>query len=466
MTIHPHLSHYFVSEPPIKPLMNYLIKIDDDYKLITHCFLTQLQLEKIMNNYYSKFTIEITTLETHYPNFLKMFVHDNSFIINSNIVPSEFKSQLHNWDRVCEYFNKQSNNKLYGKIINLPDKTCIQSSGFKSGKDLNLELTSGLRLKSDRDMDGNWSLDYNSDLKYKDDLLTMANTKFNAPTSDASNYSPNLLINEMDVLRNHFPISSDNISDDNSVKPISNGIYSSYDFLAVVDGISVSKWKIYFNNQFGQITMIDLSNDYIGNSSKIALLFPELTSIGIVQSDHEQFSQIQKMTNDIFVNVADASSQVKSLLCDKIVDHKLTSEEIKKLIGKYFEIGTNSENIVKFTNIWETICEKIEVKDPYINYIKRQLPNILTELGLSKKRLSDGIYWYGLIKKKQQQDVLAVGSETFLNKTIKDDPISDEEYESFIQKRKNGETNYSSGYKTIHDNILTKIKNMTEKLLS
>ncbi len=43
---------------------NYLVKIDEDYKIITGCFMKQSNLEKIIKTYYPDFTIEITTLNT------------------------------------------------------------------------------------------------------------------------------------------------------------------------------------------------------------------------------------------------------------------------------------------------------------------------------------------------------------------------------------------------------------------
>jgi len=58
--------------------------------------------------------------------------------------------------------------------------------------------------------------------------------------------------------------------------------------------------------------------------------------------------------------------------------------QLKKLkdLLKYFTINTNSSDCIKFTNIWTTISSEIKVSESYINYIRRQLPNILIDLGL------------------------------------------------------------------------------------
>ena len=47
--------------------------------------------------------------------------------------------------------------------------------------------------------------------------------------------------------------------------------------------------------------------------------------------------------------------------------------------------------------------------------MKRQLPIILNDMGLKKKRLADGIYWYGLISKSAQEQEI----EQKLNENIK-----------------------------------------------
>ena len=65
-----------------------------------------------------------------------------------------------------------------------------------------------------------------------------------------------------------------------------------------------------------------------------------------------------------------------------MIDSKLSIEEIKGLVKKYFTINTNSSDCIKFTNIWTTISSEIKVSESYINYIRRQLPNILIDLGL------------------------------------------------------------------------------------
>ena len=51
---------------------------------------------------------------------------------------------------------------------------------------------------------------------------------------------------------------------------------------------------------------------------------------------------------------------------------------------------------------------------------------------MQKKRLSDGIYWYGLETKKDNDRFV---NKVFVNAKIIDKPVEDLEYKKFLEKR-------------------------------
>ena len=142
--------------------------------------------------------------------------------------------------------------------------------------------------------------------------------------------------------------------------------------------------------------------------------------------------EIRELINEIFVNLEDARDKIDRILNKKVINSKLSIDEIKTLINKYFTINTNIKNCVKFTNILNTIYSEIKVSDSYVNYIKRQLPHILLDIGLQKKRNSDGIYWYGLLVKTELDN-----QETPLKSMADYKPVTDLDIENRINERTN-----------------------------
>jgi hypothetical protein len=90
-------------------------------------------------------------------------------------------------------------------------------------------------------------------------------------------------------------------------------------------------------------------------------LLPELILLfSNCKINMNQFEQFTKVSKEIFVNAEDAKMKINKMINDKVIDSKLSIEEMKDLISKYFTINTNPENRVKFTNIWEIISSEIK----------------------------------------------------------------------------------------------------------
>lgn len=80
-----------------------------------------------------------------------------------------------------------------------------------------------------------------------------------------------------------------------------------------------------------------------------------------------------------------------------ILDYSL----IKEHMTKHYELSTNTAHHVKFTTLLDEIIRYYDntkgcADSPNYKTVRNALPHVLAELGLHKKRYSDGIHWYGL----------------------------------------------------------------------
>ncbi len=91
---------------------NYLIKIEEDYKMMTNCFLDKQNLEKVVRTYYPGLSIEFFPIQTNTPNLIQLMTHSNSFLKTNEISPDELQNKLRQWDEVMGYFNKYSESKI------------------------------------------------------------------------------------------------------------------------------------------------------------------------------------------------------------------------------------------------------------------------------------------------------------------------------------------------------------------
>lgn len=92
-------------------------------------------------------------------------------------------------------------------------------------------------------------------------------------------------------------------------------------------------------------------------------------------------------------------------LFNKVINGKNYKENIVKYINENYVITNDDKDRKKISDLQEEINKNIRLFDNdrnnLISYIKTNLSEILKDLGLNKKRYSDGIYWYGLNKIKK-----------------------------------------------------------------
>lgn len=329
-----------------KKQKNLLIKIDDDYKIITNNFLGKNAIEKVLKTYYPNSLIEIYNLSDHANLMLEQISYPNSFLKSNDFDPNELVLKLGLFDEIINYFNK------IDKTINWND---LFLKNAKTNVEENEEINTSSIIDKIRPFD---ILNTDNKLIILEETKYQASNSFNDGVSNwinLENFNESLLENE-----------------------------TTYNF--------------YFNTQFNNLIMIPISSDYLSNP-KFKLYLSELVFISNEKLNDNQIKQLSGIKDEIFVDLNDAKHLLNRILHDKIIDSKLSIDEIKSLMTKYFVFDNNPEHCIKFTNIWSIISSEIKVTESLENYIKRQLPIIFKDMGLQKKRLADGIYWYGLVKK-------------------------------------------------------------------
>lgn len=369
---------------------NFLVKIDDDYKLITNCqYLNKENLEKVIKVYYPNSELEIFPLANNI-NLLSSYIcNTNSFLNNNDIVLSKF----------IDHFNKFD--EIIGYLKNF-DSSCRFTNTLQNITKLEPESESNVKINQ---------LGYLKDLRHT--ISDTSSTYFDNIVG-ITPYSGNII---------------GGIDDENYECSFSN--YMSLDNFSESLIDFHKDYHIYFNNQFNNMIMLEASVDFIGSNNKIKKIFPEIIFVAKERLSKDCYNEVYNLSKDIFVNVEDIKTKLNKILHDKVIDSKLSIDEIKFLIKKYFQIDTNTDHCIKFTNIWEIISSELRVSESYVNYIKRQLPIILQDLGLNKKRLSDGIYWYGLVHKPLDS---IKPLDEYKNVKLKDEPIPVEQFKSTYEK--------------------------------
>jgi len=392
----------------LKPInnKNFLVKIDDDYKLVIDSqHLNVEKLEKVVKTYYPNNEIEIFPIANNI-NLLSNYIsNSNSFLKNNEIDPTMFVEYFNKFDEMIGYLN------IFGSSHKFT--SALQSIGkFDPVKHTRLIDSSTIdnQFKSFEENKSSWPKNVLGPVMFDTTGTFINDSGFNVDC--VAPYSGELL---------------GNVDDGN----YESGFYMSIDNFAESLLDFHKDYHIYFNNQFNNIIILDTHSDFIGSNERIKKMFPEIIFIAKERLGKETYEEVNKLTSDIFVNVEDVKVKLNKILHDKVIDSKLSIDEIKYLIKKYFAIDTNPEHCIKFTNIWEIISSELRVSESYVNYIKRQLPIILQDLGLNKKRLSDGIYWYGLVRKPVES---LVPSGEFKKFGVEDTAIPASEFKSKLDK--------------------------------
>lgn len=159
----------------------------------------------------------------------------------------------------------------------------------------------------------------------------------------------------------------------------------------IVQDISINNLiYIYYNFYFNDIVITNIIKPDI---------FNEFILIYNGYCNKEQIDELIELQDNIFNNIEIAKYNINKIINKKIINTTLSIFEIKELIHKHFDIDNKYTNKIKFSDIWLTLLSKQNINEDCHKHIKKQLPKALEEMGLSKKRLTNGIYWCGLVMK-------------------------------------------------------------------
>jgi len=138
---------------------------------------------------------------------------------------------------------------------------------------------------------------------------------------------------------------------------------------------------------------------------------PNITNCGSFNIMKDLYSKFVDFMEYAYFEDGDHFTQISNYV-NKIHEHY----KIIKFITKYYTISTNVKDRMKFTDIYDKILSISSVNSINLgvdkSQLKNNLPLILKNMGLEKKRYSDGIYWYGLVWKKDvNEDKLDISKQ-------------------------------------------------------
>jgi hypothetical protein len=159
--------------------------------------------------------------------------------------------------------------------------------------------------------------------------------------------------------------------------------------------------------------------------------FPEFIVVDkIDELTEENYNLLYKFFNNkIFSSITDLQDKVKSLKNLYDIDIKDNNNDIGKkysekdevlmIINKTYEQNNNSNDKLKASEIYTLIENYFPLFKGNLTFRKR-VSGYLIETGLSRKRVSDGIYYYGLKKKEYKIEKTYDNKEKTYNINIED----------------------------------------------
>lgn len=161
-------------------------------------------------------------------------------------------------------------------------------------------------------------------------------------------------------------------------------------------------YRIYFNKEIGYLVLYNGPFD----NNTIASLLPEFKLISVIRFKLDN-SQLQKLNDDIadriFDDINDAKNVINNFVKLLLLSSKnktggsnINKEWLLKAVNSLYEIDDNLENRIKFTDVYQMVCRKYLITNNNSKKVNYLLPKVLKDIGLNKKRYSDGVYWYGL----------------------------------------------------------------------
>ncbi len=328
---------------------NFIVKIDDEYKYFNNYLINDLK--KLLSLYYPDNFSDIYTIDINYHPIFKLITNSNNFIKNnSNLDISNIIHHANLLTSSINFFDNLTNSTFF--IYN-PD------------------LSANLSLKS-----------FNNSSEPH-----IFPTFFNNNIIDLEEKHKNFKGEILDI-NSDFNYDNDPNSNFSGVAPFDNNL--------IIYGSVIQYFNIYYNVVFNNIFIISSLTDRLSNVH-IKDSFSEF--VFIIKCTIDDKKKLNLIENEIFVDLNEATNKINNLINKNEINFKPSIDEIKDILYKSFSIDhTNKESSLKFSDIIDSIFLKFHINDTFKNYFKRQLPVILEDLKLSKKRMADGIYYFGISK--------------------------------------------------------------------
>jgi hypothetical protein len=199
-----------------------------------------------------------------------------------------------------------------------------------------------------------------------------------------------------DITGDYFSVS------DFSKTDFLHGIAGNSPFIAngnlAADGNILNTYVVIYNQQFFNALVIEkyLYESVIINSD-IHKYIPEISLVREINLSNEfSLTECQAMLGKQIYYSKDDINKDLDYFINKSTAEYPSLENIRKYITQTYDINDNMDNRIQFKNLCDDIFMNLNVAKKYQECVKRSLPMIFSGLGLSKKRYSEGVFWFGI----------------------------------------------------------------------
>ena len=170
-----------------------------------------------------------------------------------------------------------------------------------------------------------------------------------------------------------------------------NDLYSCVGDSSILGYASVEPVKyqcyVYYNKHFNKV--VALKNKI--NTS----IFAELQFVTNIEGNEDDIVNLQEtLEKNYFFNIDQLEVFIKYY---DTKDKTISEQKVKKFMNDYFEFDDSVENRIRFTVLLNKLTGFMALTEPKdLKVVKQLLPRVLKSLNLTKKRYSDGNYWFGI----------------------------------------------------------------------
>ena len=181
-----------------------------------------------------------------------------------------------------------------------------------------------------------------------------------------------------------------------------HGISGNSPFIAngnlAADGNILNTYVVLYNQQFFNALVIEkyLYESVVINAD-ISKYIPEIRLVREINLSNEfSLTECQAMLGkQIYYSKNDINKDLDYFINKSTAEYP-SLENIRKYITQTYDIDDNMDNRIQFKNLCDDIFMNLNVAKKYQECVKRSLPMIFSGLGLSKKRYSEGVFWFGI----------------------------------------------------------------------